>query len=337
MNDTSMGLFLLLIAGVANASFTLPMKFARKWAWENTWFVFSVFSLCVIPPLVSFLTVPELDFTYSEVGNRVIALVAACGFGWGFSQVFFGLAVDAIGIALAFSIILGLSAAVGSIIPLIRLHPEKIFSTVGVGVLVGVGLVILGVAISAVAGRRRERAQGTGANQGSMTRGLILAFLSGLGAALVNFGLAFGGPLLETAQHHGASQLWAPNAVWLPLMLAGAFPNLLYCLYLLKQRGTFGKFAAAGSSSHWVLALLMAVFWFGSTSLYGISTQKLGSWGTILGWPLFMSLIVITATILGVVTGEWKGAGKGPLRIQMAGVAVLVLAVFVLAAASRYV
>jgi len=35
------------------------------------------------------------------------------------------LAVEAIGIALTFSVVLGLSAAVGSLIPLIRLHLTK--------------------------------------------------------------------------------------------------------------------------------------------------------------------------------------------------------------------
>ena len=169
-----------------------------------------------------------------------------------------------------------------------------------------------------------------------MTRDLILALLSGTGAALVNFGLVFGSPLLLATQHHGAGQIWAPNAVWLPLMLAGSIPNIVYCLYLLKHRGTFGRFAAVGSASHWHLAFSMAAFWFGSTSLYGISTQKLGSWGTILGWPLFMSLIVITATMLGVLTGEWKNAGKRLLRIQMAAVAVLVLAVFVLGSTATH-
>jgi hypothetical protein len=31
--------------GIANASFTLAMKFAGKWVWENTWLVFTIFSL----------------------------------------------------------------------------------------------------------------------------------------------------------------------------------------------------------------------------------------------------------------------------------------------------
>jgi len=48
-------------------------------------------------------------------------------------------------------------------------------------------------------------------------------------------------------------------------------------------------------------------------------------------------LIVITASIWGVMTGEWKNTGKQPLRIMSAGVAVLVGAIFVLSAASRWI
>lgn len=175
------------------------------------------------------------------------------------------------------------------------------------------------------------------AGKTSHARGLVFAICSGLGAAMVNLGLAFGGPLLASAQHLGADPVWAPNAVWLPLMLAGSIPNLFYCWYLLRKNRTAGRYAEAGTTPYWFYAFVMAIFWFGSTSLYGISTGKLGSWGTILGWPLFMSLIVITASVLGIVTGEWKGTGKRPLQIQLGGVAVLVLAVFVLAASSHWV
>ena len=89
--------------------------------------------------------------------------------------------------------------------------------------------------------------------------------------------------------------------------------------------------------SHALLALLMAICWFGSTLLYGVSAGKMGVLGPILGWPLFMSLIVITASVLGILTGEWKNTGKQPLRIQLTGVAFLVAAVFVLALASRWI
>jgi L-rhamnose-H+ transport protein len=47
-----------------------------------------------------------------------------------------------------------------------------------------------------------------------------------------------------------------------------------------------------------------------------------------------MSLIVIVASVVGVMTGEWKNTGSQPLRIQLAGVAVLIVAVIVLSMAS---
>jgi L-rhamnose-H+ transport protein len=50
-----------------------------------------------------------------------------------------------------------------------------------------------------------------------------------------------------------------------------------------------------------------------------------------------MSLIVITASLLGVLTGEWKNTGKKPRGIQFAGVFILVVAVVVLSRASLYV
>jgi L-rhamnose-H+ transport protein len=124
------------------------------------------------------------------------------------------------------------------------------------------------------------------------------------------------------------------NAVWLPLMLAGAVPNVLYCAWLLKRNGSGHRYSEG--QSHWALAAIMAVFWFGSTLLYGLAAGQLGAWGPILGWPLFMSLIVITATTLGMFTGEWKDCGPLPIRIQWTGVAVLVLAIFVLAESTRY-
>ncbi len=336
MSSVPLGLLLLVLAGGMNGSFTLPMKFTRQWAWENTWLVWTLFALGLFPPLLTFSTVPGLDQVYAQAGAGPILIVAACGAGWGVSQVFFGLAVDAVGIALAFSVILGISAAVGTLIPLIRLHPEKALTSGGLLLLLGVALVIAGVGVCAVAGRKREAALGQGpVGKPSVMKGLLFCLFSGLGSALVNFGLAFGGPLIRAAERAGAAPLWAPNAVWLPLMCAGGVPNLVYCIYLMRKNRTGTKLGVSGTGFYWILAALMAFFWFGSTVMYGVATVKLGELGTVLGWPLFMSLIVITASVWGVVTGEWKNTGKQPLRVMIAGVAVLVLAVFVLSKASQ--
>ena len=336
MRESVIGVALLLAGAGMSASFALPMKYTFRWKWENTWLVWTIFALLVFPPIVTYATVPRLMAVYRGAGAESVAMVAAQGAGWGVAQIFFGLAIDSIGIALALSIALGISAAAGCLIPLIRLHPATLFTAAGERILVGVGLVILGVAICAVAGRRRELMLDIpgGSRHSSMTRGLSLSFLSGMGASFLNFGLAFGGRLLASAERLGAKSFWAPNVVWLPLMLAGAIPNLVYCLYLLKRNGTMACYTKSGTIGHWFLAFTMAFLWVGSTLLYGVSVERLGGWGPILGWPLFTSLVVIIASAIGVATGEWKNTGRQPLRMQLVGVATLVMSVFVLATAN---
>ena len=330
----------MIVAGVANASFSLPMKFTRKWSWENTWLVWTLFALIILPVVTALATIPSLNSVYQQAGSRIVVEVVFFGAGWGVAQVLFGLAIDAIGIALAFSIVLGLSAALGSLIPLIWLHSNKILTAAGFTNMGGVILVIAGVSVCAIAGRIRERSQSSAPNAGSgrsFCRGLMLAIISGICAALMNFGIAFGGPLISAATTAGAKPQWTINAVWLPLMMAGAIPNVIYCLLLLRRNGSSVNFRKTATGSHWILAFTMAVFWFGSTLLYGIASTKLGGLGPVVGWPLFMSLIVITASLLGIFTGEWVSTGRKPLRLQMTGVMILVIAVVVLSRASLYV
>src|SRR5262249_42091946 len=69
---------------------------------------------------------------------------------------------EAVGIALAFSIILGIAAVVGSLIPFIRLHPEKIFTAGGAAGLAGIALVLVWICVCAVAGWRGGTAFGGG-------------------------------------------------------------------------------------------------------------------------------------------------------------------------------
>ena len=337
MTSVPLGVLFLVLAGAMNGSFTLPMKFTRRWAWENTWLVWTIFALGIFPPILAISTIPNLGSVYQQPGMATYELIViGCGAGWGISQVFFGLAVEAVGIALAFSVILGIAAAVGSIVPLVRDHAEKIPTNGGMLVFAGVALVIVGVGICAVAGRKREAILGQGAaGKPSLVKGLVFCLISGVGSALVNLGLTFGNPLVRAAGLAGAAPLWAPNQVWLLLMCAGGVPNLIYCIYLMKKNRTGGNFAVSGTAGYWFLAALMAFFWFASTVLYGVATVTLGELGAVFGWPLFMSLIVITASFWGVVTGEWKNTGTQPLLVMYAGVAVLVLAVCVLSVAGR--
>lgn len=330
MTGTASGWALLLFAGAANATFGLPMKYVRRWQWENTWAAWTLFALLVLPITAAVSGIPSLTTLYSGPGLHAASLVGLFGGGWGLAQVLFGKAIDRIGIGLAFSIVLGLSAACGTLLPLLHL-PTQTPAAVTIRIACGLLLVAFGVAACAFAGRRREAAQSNPhlprtAAPRSFTPGLLMALASGVLASLMNVGIAYGGPLLARAAAQGLGPTRSMYAVWLPLMLGGAFPNLLYCAWLLRSRRTSALFHT-DQMRNFGLAALMAVLWFFSTVLYGLATQWLGGMGLVLGWPVFMSVIVITAGLLGIASGEWTGTGRAPVLFQSAGIFLLVLAI----------
>jgi L-rhamnose-H+ transport protein len=282
--------------------------------------------------------VPHLFSVYEQTGRGVFVVMLGLGTAWGVAQTLFGLAVDAIGITLAFAIVLGISVAVGTLVPLVRIDPELVLKGKGLGVIVAVALVVTGIVMCAMAGGRRANAQNEllPASGTSFRRGLMLAVSSGFGAAMVNLGLAFGDVLREAARRNGAHPFWAPNAIWLPLLLAGSLPNILYCFHLLKKNRTFHGYAAPARKHYFWYPVIMAVCWFSSVTLYGIASGLLGSWGTIVGWPLFTASMMISAGVLGFVTGEWKASQREPLRLQFGGMLTIVAGVCLLSAVSHY-
>src|SRR5258708_36059585 len=83
MDNASTGFLLLVLAGLLNASFALPMKFTRRWAWENTWALWSALALLLMPLTAAVITVPQLSHVYAQAGKRSVALVAALLVGVG--------------------------------------------------------------------------------------------------------------------------------------------------------------------------------------------------------------------------------------------------------------
>jgi L-rhamnose-H+ transport protein len=245
--------------------------------------------------------------------------------------VLFGLAVDAVGVGITFSVSLGTSAASGAAVPLLTQHRDRLFTTQGALITAGVLGVLAGVALFGLAGEKRERPGGGGAaRSGRFVRGFAFAMISGVLGSMLNLGLAVGGGIQRAAAERGASPVMVSNAVWLPCLFAGFVPGILYCLYLMKKRGTVAQLRAGARWYYWLAAAAMGVLWFGSVALYGYSSLKLGELGPVIGWPLFMSSIVIASSVAGLWSGEWKHAGKGALGIMAAGVVVLVAAMALL-------
>jgi hypothetical protein len=55
-----------------------------------------------------------------------------------------------------------------------------------------------------------------------------------------------------------------------------------------------------------------------------------GVYGTSTGFTLFMAMSVVSATVLGILTGEWDSTSRGSRQLLAAGVAVILVSVAVL-------
>ncbi len=313
----------LLAAGAINASFALPMKFMRRWSWENTWLVWGVFGLIVFPLALSCLAIP--GFPALLLASKVAALkIAIFGTLWGVGQVVFGIALEMIGISLSTSIMLGISTAIGTLVPLVISGGPYLSVVRVLPVVAGIALAIAGVVLCACAGRKRE--SGTG----NIKYGIALAVGAGFGAGLFNFSMAFGGSLIRKALEAGSTPALSQLAAWTPFLLAGAFANIGYCLVRLVRRKTFVLFAQHGTWKYWIGGILMATLWLGSALLYGTAVKQMGSFGAVFAWPVYMSIIVIGTAVIGAIAGEWRAASPRTVFVMSGGLAVLVIAVFVI-------
>ena len=120
-----MGYLLVVAAGVLQGSFMVPMKFTRRWAWENTWLGFASTAYLIWPWLFVWATLPHLSAVFAATSLRSLVVVELLGLGWGVGAVTFGLGVDKLGMGLGFTIILGLAASAGTLIPFGGAFPGK--------------------------------------------------------------------------------------------------------------------------------------------------------------------------------------------------------------------
>ena len=331
------GLAFVLLGGVFQGSFALPMKRMPGWRWENTWLVYSVAGMFALPWLLVAATVPHPVAALKLASTSTIAEVALFGFGWGVGSTLFGLGIDRVGIGLGFAIILGVTASLGSLLPLAILNPRRLLSHQGYALMVGLILVLGGIVLCSVAGGRRERdASTTKQRDGSQFGlGLALCIASGVFSPMLNFSFVFGKELQELTLKSGARPQMASNLVWALALGTGFLANAGYCLYLLRKNRTWGLFGQASApSAYWLGSFLMGFLWFAGIVVYGVGAAGLGALGGVIGWPLFMAMIIITANIWGALAGEWKGSPWATHAYSWGGIALLLLAIGIISRGS---
>jgi L-rhamnose-H+ transport protein len=323
---------LILISGVLNASFPLPMKFSRDWRFENNWLAFTTLALLAAPVGLAMMIVPEFRQIYAAASFGEFLPGIVFGFLWGTAQVTFGLSIEMVGMAMAFAIVVGMSAVIGSLTTLLVLNPEEALGSRGLILLASAVILASGLTLYARAGNRREAESGSAARSGaSFRKGMAVCLYTGAMGGMINLGFAFSEGILGRAKLAGASPLVATLAVWPVVLAAGYVPNLAYTAYLLlrnRSGAVFGRSTLRGV----FLAAAAAFFWLGGTLGYGLGAATMGRYGTSIGFALYMTILLLWSTILGILTREWRGASRSTLRLMRAGVAVILLSVLLLSA-----
>src|ERR1700693_1157792 len=113
------GIAWVLAGGLSNGSFILPMKRMTAWRWENIWLPYSVVGMVLMPWALAIATVPQLGDVYHQSSWSTLIKIMAFGFGWGVGSIFFGFGVVKVGMALGYAVVLGITASLGSLLPLV--------------------------------------------------------------------------------------------------------------------------------------------------------------------------------------------------------------------------
>jgi L-rhamnose-proton symport protein (RhaT) len=324
-----MGFSLVVVGGIMQGTYWLGLKYVDPWKWENIWAIWALFALLALPIGLAAVTVPHLSEMLAHAPASAIFMVFLYGAGWGIGAVLAGLGVAQMGMAMGVAVLLGVTAAIGTFVPLLANTPQLVFTAKGLLVILAVITLLIGVGLAAVAGKKRDAnlaRESTPLEKGSFGVGLALCVFSGIFSAMLNLAFAFSQPMVQAGIETGASNFGALNAVWMVALAGGFIANAGYTGYLLIRNKTWSNFTLPGTGRFWAYGLLMAILWTGGIVLYGRGAASMGQIGAVIGWPLFMAIIIVVSTIWGFATGEWKGSGSQAKQYMLAGMAVLLVA-----------
>jgi L-rhamnose-H+ transport protein len=323
-----------VLSGACDGSYGVVMKATRRWTWENIWFAFSVLALAVFPVALAIWSAPDLMGVYGSVEPAVLWRTALLGFGWGVGSVFFGLGLHLLGQSIAYTVMMGMIAVIGALVPMLASNPESLATGGGRIILGSMVIMVLGVAACGMAGKSREAHEAAPNRDHNSGRSFFAAFLICLGGGVFSsmFNLAFhyGAPIAAaTAQQIGESSasFRANSPIWALAMLGGFIPNALYCAYLLTRNRTWGRFSPRHDLSHWFWALGMGALFAAGITGYGVGATNLGKLGTTVAWLVFVATGILSANFWGLVCGEWHGAPRRAGNLMLCGSLLLLLSI----------
>ena len=308
------GVLLAIFAGLMLGLYALPEKFTKDFKYENTWSLFFLLTMFVVPIIASVTLINGFGDIFGNMPTDIWIKMGLTTFLWGIGVMMWSKAINHIGLSLGFSLFIGTIILVGSLLPYIEegLPNTNVLTTI----LIGLAVVLVGIFANGKAGLIREKDEVTSSEKqegkGSMVTGILIAVIGGLLATGFSYANAAGRPYLhEACQEAGNAEWITAVAVMFPIFISGGIVMTAYFLWQLSQKKAWGEFKTPAFSKNFVLILIMAVFHYAASALFAFAAFKLGESGNTVGYAIFNTSCVVTAILSGIITKEWiKASGK---------------------------
>jgi L-rhamnose-H+ transport protein len=346
------GILFHFVGGFASGSFYIPYKKVKGWAWESFWIVGGLFSWLIVPPVAAWLTIPGFSEIIQATDGKILLLTYFFGLLWGIGGLTYGLGVRYLGVSLGSTIILGLCAVFGSIIPSVyyNFYPQEgkdtfsmlLHSHWGQMVLLGIVICVIGIIICGKAGTIKEndlaknREAGTENKDYRFGLGIIVAIVSGILSACFNFGIEAGKSMADTANatwqatHPGQGNfLFSNNVTYIVILWGGLSTNFVWCMILNARNKTFGDYTNKQTPllKNYLFCALAGTMWFLQFFFYGMGESKMGNGAS--SWILHMAFIILIANTWGLFLKEWKGVSKKAIYTVITGIITIIISVLV--------
>ncbi|HPA48073.1 MAG TPA: L-rhamnose/proton symporter RhaT [bacterium] len=321
-----------------------PQKKTKQWSWEIYWITQATCAWLILPILGAFLTIPNYMEVLATCPKDAMLRSFLLGVLYGFGGLTFGLGIRYIGFSLNYAIAIGISAGLGTIIPLIWnpntgfqwILVEKFSGTPGMVVLAGIVLSLVGILFCGWAGTLREKSAGAGLSTFVFKIGVPLAIFAGVLSSVFNFALIAGEPLETAALANGAGDLLRMNAIY-PFSHGGAWvTNFTWCVVLISRNksgsqlrripGLTGK----DLSFYYLMSLLSGAMWYFQFFFYGMGHVNMGQRYGFTSWALHMAMLILFSNLYGKLFHEWDGADRKPSRVLHTGMALIVIATLII-------
>jgi L-rhamnose-H+ transport protein len=330
--NPALGVALHAIGGFAAGSFYLPLKRIEGWAWESYWLINGVFAWLVMPWAVAMIVVPDLGAVWAQAPTASLGWAFLYGALWGIGGLTFGLTMRYLGLSLGYALALGLTAMFGTLLPPIYFGEfvELVTQNAGLVTLGGVGVTLVGIAITGWAGVAKdaelsEEEKTLGVEEFDLVKGVWVAVFAGIMSACMAFGIAAGEPIAEAAVDHGTAPLWQNTPVFIVIFAGGFLVNFGWCAYLNATNGTFGDYlrADAPRAVNYLFAAAAGITWYFQFMFYGMGTSQMGAYD-FASWSIHFAFVIAFSNLWGLATNEWAGTSARTRRLIYTGLAVLV-------------